>query len=119
MEAEILEKVYGLPYMSSDPEISTEEEKKRNDVREIVEKAFEKTPEKVRKACDSISNMEKKYSNGLVSHIIYNCSSLDDLIGFDRSNGLKQNVIQSLAAYSKADSFYKGVYDEAKLKLGQ
>lgn len=117
VEAELLDKVYDLPYLSSDLDIDEDEMKKRDEVRETVEKAFEKTSEKVRKACDSLSLLEKKYSNGLISHIIYNCSSLDDLIGFESRKDLKQNVIESLSAYSKADSFYKNAYDEAKLKL--
>lgn len=116
-EGRILRKVYGLDKNPAKG-VSDEEKKLRRSVSKLVRKKFSYLPEKARLACSSLEDMEGRYSEGLISHIIYNCSSLDDLIDFERSSHMKERVLQSLEAYSALDSFYLPAFEEAVEKLG-
>lgn len=61
----------------------------------------------------SLSKMEGKYSPALISHIIFSCEGLKDLTEFENRKDLKSIVVKSLEIYSRNNTFYLPVYEEA------
>ncbi len=117
LEVEILERVYDIKSHPSKGRKGKEEKRIRKEVKQKVDNAFTQIPEKAELACLAMEELEKRYSNSLISHIIYNCASIEDLAGFEINDTLKKRVVESLESYASKDGFYTSVLEEAREKF--